>query len=229
MKYYQFEQDKNNIKSADEFINENLYNDDGRIVLLFDGYDELEKSARKSISALLNNFLGTHKNIPVVITSRTEVYEKELAFNKIADFKIDMAPFTPYAILKFLSLWKFEEGKSSYALFNMIKGKAHLLELASNPLMLTIITFLYTKPKYTLPDNRVKFYDLCTRALLEEWDRTQQKDRDNKFESHQKIAVLSKIAFEHISQASTTDELISEQKIHNIIKEEMKRLSFRDH
>ena len=225
LQYYQFEKGEKENKTADKFVEENLYS--GNIILLFDGYDEIEKSARKSVSEFLNIFLGTHKNIPAIIFSRIAVYEKEFAFGELKPTKINMAPFTPFAILMFLSQWKFEEGKSSHELFEMINGKAHLSELASNPLMVTIITFLYSLPKYVLPDNRVQFYEQCTWALLEEWDRNQKRERANKFESHQKIAVLNRIAFEHVSIAGETDELIHEDKIHKVIREEMKRLSLK--
>ena len=109
----------------------------------------------------------------------------------------------------------------------MINGRAHLSELASNPLMLTIITFLYSKPKYTLPDNRVQFYEQCSLALLEEWDRTKQVDRANKFESHQKNAVLSLVAFEHINSTGIDDELIDREVIHQYVREEMKGMSLK--
>ena len=182
--YYQFEQGKKDDNTAKKFVEENLY--EGKLFLLFDGYDELDKSARADAAKLLNTFLGAYPKIPSAISSRTALYQGELAFDRLKPCKISMAPFTPFAILKFLSLWKFEGKKSSHELFDMINGKAHLSELASNPLMLTIITFLYSLPKYTLPDNRVEFYEQCTRALLEEWDRAKQTDRANKYESHQK-------------------------------------------
>jgi hypothetical protein len=141
---------------------------------------------------------------------------------------ISMAPFTPFAVLKFLSLWKFDENKSARALFEMINGKAHLTEMASNPLMLTIITFLYSLPKYTLPDNRVEFYEQCTRALLEEWDQAKLLSRANRFESHQKIAVLNRIAFQHVSTRGSDDELIHEDVIHTLTREEMARKSLKE-
>ncbi len=223
--YYQFEQGKKDDTTAKQFVEKNL--DKGKLFLLFDGYDELDKSARETATKLLNTFLGTFPQIPAAISSRTALYQGELAFDQLNPYKITMAPFTPFAILKFLSLWKFEGKKSSHELFEMINGKAHLSELASNPLMLTIITFLYSLPKYTLPDNRVEFYEQCTRALLEEWDRTKEISRANKYESHQKIAVLNRVAFEHVSTADINDELIHEDVIHRVVREEMERLSLR--
>jgi hypothetical protein len=223
--YYQFEQGKKDDNTAKQFVEENLY--EGKLFLLFDGYDELDKSARVDAAKLLNTFLGAYPNIPAAISSRTALYQSELAFDQLKPCKISMAPFTPFAILKFLSLWKFEGKKSSHELFDMINGKAHLSELASNPLMLTIITFLYSLPKYTLPDNRVEFYEQCTRALLEEWDRAKQTDRANKYESHQKVSILNRLAFEHVSKADINDELIDEKALHPIVREEMKKLSLK--
>lgn len=109
----------------------------------------------------------------------------------------------------------------------MINGKAHLAEMAGNPLMLTIIAFLYSLPKYTLPDNRVEFYERCTQALLEEWDRSQQKNRANRYESHQKISVLNRIAFQHVSTKGIDDELVGEDLIHRMTREEMEASGLR--
>lgn len=223
--YYQFEQGKKDDNTAKKFVEENLY--EGKLFLLFDGYDELDKSARQDVARLLNAFLGAHPRIPAAISSRTALYQSELAFDRLKPCKISMASFTPFAMLKFLSLWKFEGKKSSHELFDIINGKAHLSELASNPLMLTIITFLYSLPKYTLPDNRVEFYEQCTRALLEEWDRAKQMDRANKYESHQKISILNRLAFEHVSTADINDELVDEKALHPIVREEMEKLSLK--
>lgn len=225
LEYYQFEKGNINSLAADNFVEENLFS--GKILLLIDGYDELDKSNRATARILAKNFLSTFRNIPAVLSSRDAVYERELAFDSLTPIKVHMAPFTPFAVLKFLSQWNFNGGKSARDLFNMIYGRAHLSELASNPLMLTIIAFLYSLPKYTLPDNRVQFYEQCTRALLAEWDRARDVTRANKFESHQKTSVLSKIAFEQITIAKETDEFISQEKVHLITQDEMNRLGLK--
>jgi predicted NACHT family NTPase len=225
LKLYQFEKGNKHDHAAESFVEENLYT--GKLFLLFDGFDELDKPSREAAARLLNTFLGTHSQVPAAISCRTALYESELAFDSLRPDKIKMAPFTPFAILKFLSLWQFEGKKSSHELYRMIHDRAHLSELAANPLMLTIITFLYSLPKYTLPDNRVEFYEQCSRALLEEWDRAQQRDRANRFESHQKLAVLNRLALEHISSAGRDDELIAEQVIHRVVRQEMGRLGLK--
>ena len=234
LEFYKFGQNKKSVRKlnnqtkntiAQKFVEDNLYT--GKIVLLFDGYDEVEKTARETTSNFLNTFLGKHEKIPAVFSSRTAVYEKEPVFNILNPNKISMAPFTRYAILRFLSHWRFDGEKSSLVLYNLINQRTHLLELATNPLTLTLITFIYSMTKYTLPDNRVEFYQLCTYALLEDWDRYQNNERINKYESDIKIAVLNRIAFEHLSTASNTDEAIQEDFIHRIIREVMRELSLK--
>lgn len=224
LKFYQFEHGKKE-NIAERFVEESLYT--GKLFLLFDGYDELDKDSREIAAKFLNDFLGMYPRVPAAISSRTAIYDSEPVFDLLEPCKISMAPFTPFAILKFLSLWKFSGDKSAQLLFELINGKAHLSELASNPLMLTIMTYLYSLPKYTLPDNRVEFYEQCTRALLEEWDRSQQRHRANRYETHQKIAMLNRIAFQHINTRGSDDELINEEVIHAVCREEMARLSLK--
>ena len=123
LRFHQFQQGKKNDNTAETFVKQNL--DTGRLFLLFDGYDELEKTARQSAAKMLNTFLDTHRKIPAVFSSRTALYDSELAFNDLKPQRIHMAPFTPLAILRFLSQWQFEGKKSSLELFEMINGRAH--------------------------------------------------------------------------------------------------------
>ncbi len=78
-----------------------------------------------------------------------------------------MAEFTPLEIRMFVSQWDFVGKKSGEQLAGLIAEKVYLKTIAVNPLMLTIITFLYAQPKRILPDNRVKFYKECIEALIE--------------------------------------------------------------
>jgi hypothetical protein len=202
----QFTESKPDHEAPAHFISTHLYT--GAITLLIDGYDELAREQRTSTAQFVCEFLSTYRKIPAVLTSRTAVYERENAFRTIATHHCGMAPLSPLAINRFVSQWHFDEGKSYPELLSHINGKAHLGELASNPLMLTIICFLYGQPKYVLPDNRVEFYRECCRALLERWDTARQTQRANRFEADHKIDVLSRIAHNHVSNRATADEEI---------------------
>ncbi len=94
--------------------------------------------------------------------------------------------------------WRFDAPKSAEELQGVINRQPHVAALAVNPLMLTIVCFLYGQPKYRLPDNRAQFYEVCARALLEEWDQA-QGNRANAFDRPHKEHLLAALAHAHIA------------------------------
>ena len=220
---FQFEQGQKNNK-AEKYIDDNLYK--GNILLLLDGFDEVEKQARYDVAGFLNRFFQTNPNIPFVLSSRTAVWEQNpnLLSNNFFD-KVSIADFSPFEVRQFISNWSFEGKKSSEKLNEIINDKIYLRNIATNPLMLTIIAFVYSQPKRILPDNRVKFYYECIEALMEKWDNTKSIIRANQFETIDKVAILSRLAFEQIINEETTGQDISKETAMKLIKEEMRRLS----
>ena len=63
------------------------------------------------------------------------------------------------------------------------------MQLAGNPLLLTIIAYLYTDTAFVLPHSRAKFYSEATQVLLEQWHR-----EHNHYEAAKKQAVLRHLA-----------------------------------
>jgi hypothetical protein len=209
---------------TEEFVDNNLK--EGKIFLLFDGYDELEKTNRKEIAHFLNGFLKTNLNIPVIISSRSSVYELEEPFKMTCKNIICTAPFNKLSILRFLTQWKFENNKSPQDLFEQIKNNKFLLDLASNPLMLTIISYLYSLKDrdLKLPNNKVDFYRTCTEALLKNWDESQHPDRKNRFKAEDKNAILQKIAYMNITLPNQIDDQIDEEALFQTTRSEMDEL-----
>lgn len=220
---HQFEEGKRN-QRAENYVSSNLYN--GNIIVLLDGFDELEKTNRSEIAKFLTHFFQTHQEIPFVISSRIAVWKRRPNLFPNLSFQIiEMADLTPYEIRMFVSQWKFQGNKSSEQLAYIINNKIYLRQVAVNPLMLTIITFLYAQPKRILPDNRVEFYKECIQALFEKFDNTRQLNRANQFETIDKISILSHLAYTHIVNAKTTDEEISKKTAIDIITKMMEKLS----
>ena len=212
-------------QSIEEFVTEKL--ESGELLLLIDGFDELQVEKRAKTAKLTNDFLRHYAKISAVLSSRTAVYEREEPFRELNPQRVKMAAFTPLAILRFLSQWQFEKGKSGQKLNSLIQERAHLKELASNPLMLTIIAFLYSQRKYTLPDNRVGFYEECASALLEKWDTAKKVEQSNRYQRHHKMDVLSRLAFEQTSEGTGYDKEIEERKVFVSTQEEMQRIGLK--
>ena len=98
---HQFEEGKQT-NQAEKFIQENLYQ--GNVLLLLDGFDELEKS---------NRFFQTYPQIPFVLSSRIAVWKQiPNPFPSLSFETIEMADLTPYEIRLFVHQWQFAGNKS---------------------------------------------------------------------------------------------------------------------
>ncbi len=205
------------------FVRQNL--EAGRLFVIVDALDELEQGDRRHATERLSADLRQFSAVCAMISCRTAAWHNQMA--DIGRDVIEMSDFTPAAIRQFLKQWDFPPPKTSDELIDTIESQPHIAGLARSPLMLTIIAFLYAQPKYHLPQNRAEFYDICSRALLEEWDQHQNPDRANRFERHHKEYVLSEIAYRHMS-GSTPDADLDERATLQIIAQVMKQYSLKE-
>ena len=209
---------------ANDFVKRNL--SEGNIVLLIDGLDELERSIRLDTADFVNKFFQKYRRVSFILSSRTAVWSQNPNMLPDLNFKfVTMANFSPLEIRDFVSRWNFIGNKSPEQLAKIINLKPYLKAIAVNPLILTIITFLYAQPKRILPDNRVKFYEECIDALMEKWDNAKSIIRANQFETIDKITILNRLAYRHITSSVSTDEEISKRDVLDIISTEMRALS----
>lgn len=179
---------------ATNFVKNHLYN--GNIFVLVDALDELDVKDRTIAAQRLNTYLKNYPMIPAIMSSRSAVYRGH--FNDIISIQVEMADFSPMEMKMFTQNWQFDPPKSSTDLWLSIQDNPHILELAKNPLTLTIIAYLYSQPKYRLPENRALFYEVCCRALLEEWDQAVNPERSNRFDRPHKEFLLGRLAYTHL-------------------------------
>lgn len=71
----------------------------------------------------------------------------------------------------------------------------------------------------------MKFYEECIDALMEKWDNAKSIVRANQFETIDKITILNRLAYRHITSSVSTDEEISKSEVLEIISIEMRALS----
>jgi hypothetical protein len=219
----QFEKGKRT-KRTIHYVNKALYS--GQMLLLIDGFDELEKNTRQEVAIFLEDFFKTYPQIPFVMSCRTAVWKDSRgAFAELCAAEISMMRFNNNDIKQFLRAWNFQGHKSSEQLSELIRTKSYLQTIAENPLMLTIIAFLYAQPKRILPDNRVKFYQECVDALMEKFDNAKQIARANEFDTIHKNTILSHIAYKHIVGGDTTDGEIRKEMVLDSVKSVMEQLS----
>lgn len=191
---------------------------EGRLLVLVDALDELELGARAHAARALNQAMHAWPRTPFVVTCRTAAWQDQIADHR--RIRIDMAPFHSAAIRQFVRRWRFDAPKSAGELLAVINSQQHVAVLARNPLMLSIVCFLYAKSGRRLPNNRAQFYMACSRALLEEWDHTQNPMRANRFGRPHKERLLAALAFDHIT-GTDPDREIDEHAALALIATEM--------
>lgn len=184
--------DRHNFPKANRFISQGLK--DGRLLLLLDGLDEVSSGVRSSVVRCLKDFLEleNYKKCRVIITCRTAVYHNEFVDNTEETLEID--EFSDQQMRRFLQAWKSEmpPEKSVEQLIQNLRAKPKIMALARNPLLLTIIAYLYTDTPFVLPHSRAEFYTKATDVLLEL--RDQERNIPNQYSGVNKRRVLQHLA-----------------------------------
>jgi NACHT domain len=162
----------------------------GTILLLLDGLDEVGSAARSSVIQKLKDFLDTYEKCRFVMTCRSQVYRGE--FSDRVDRTLEVIEFTDVQMRRFLKAWAMPPEKSIDQLMQMLRDRPRILELARNPLLLTIIAYLYCDTPFVLPHSRSEFYQKSTDILLESWDQARQTP--NVYKMREKRLVLRHLA-----------------------------------
>jgi hypothetical protein len=154
--------------------------DEGRALVLLDGVDEVpDYTARSRIVQAVDRFLVDHPTCRCIVTSRPYGYLR-LA-GEIPHFHLPN--FTSKQVETFVRRWQaaFERKRhpdapdlnyarvEADALLAELQRNPKFAELATNPLMLVIISLLrYEHAR--LPQQRVQLYNRAVRTLLETWN-----------------------------------------------------------
>ncbi|MDB6025176.1 MAG: putative NTPase family protein, partial [Verrucomicrobiales bacterium] len=172
---------------AESFVKRSL--EAGNLLLLLDGFDEINAKDRLNATRTIRDFLEKNDRCRAIMTCRTQVYKNE--FSDVMDQTFELSEFNDAQIRRFLISWKSEMplNKSVEQLVQTLRDRPQIMALARNPLMLTIIAYLYTDTDFLLPQSRAEFYRKSTEILLDQW----HQDR-NKFEARHKRSVLQHLA-----------------------------------
>ena len=179
---------RNDFPKADKFVQQALKN--GQLILLFDGLDEVSGANRPQVVQSIKDFLDTYEQCQWVITCRTRAYQSE--FDTLSDRTLEVLEFSDQEVQQFLQSWKMPPEKSVDQLIQTLRDRPRIMELARNPLLLTIIAYLYTDMTFVLPYSRGEFYEKATNILLEKWD--EQRGIDNSYKARDKRLVLRHLA-----------------------------------
>lgn len=203
----------NDFPKADKFIQQALKN--GQLILLFDGLDEVNGANRSQVVQSIKDFLDTYEQCQWVITCRTRAYQSE--FDTLSDRTLEVVEFSDQEVQQFLQSWKMPPEKSVDQLIQTLRDRPRIMELARNPLLLTIIAYLYADTPFVLPYSRGEFYEKATDILLEKWD--EQKNLVNSYKARDKRLILRHLALYIQDSAKERDKDSRNIKYETVLKQ----------
>ncbi len=154
--------------------------DKGEAIVLLDGLDEVPtQEQRRFVRNAIQVFAGRHACARILVTCRTLSYQDKRW--KLAEFPdFTLAPFDDEKIDQFIAAWfadlqslgriKAEDASRLTQGLQSAIRRPDLRELASNPLLLTVMTLVHTH-KGRLPDARALLYEEAVDILLWRWDQ----------------------------------------------------------
>ncbi|MGE0680451.1 MAG: NACHT domain-containing NTPase [Candidatus Binatia bacterium] len=158
-------------------------------LLLLDGLDEVPEAdeRRVQVKTAVEQFSAAFPKVRVLVTSRTYAYQRQDW--KLRNFtEAVLAPFGNAQIRRFVERWYAFVGQvrnladteaqgRAVLLNNAIRRNFRLFELATRPLLLTLMASLHAWRGGTLPEQREKLYDEAVSLLLHQWEDSKRRRR----------------------------------------------------
>ena len=155
----------------------------GKLILLLDGLDQVNKNQRDNIIEQVRELVELYPKSCFLITCRMEVYVRHvrasltelLTQKKIHEIEIE--EFNDQQINNFLlrsqNNWLMPKGRSIEEFIELLNSNEYIKNLVQNPLLLTLLVFLYIHPKenvhsFDLPSSRADFYQQITSVFIEQ-------------------------------------------------------------
>ena len=155
--------------------------EEGRAMVLLDGVDEVpDDRARSALVQAVDTFLSAHAAARIVVTSRPYGYAR--VRGEVPHFTLPN--FSPAQVEEFVGKWQRARERREHpeapdlrraeaeaeGLLDEIRRNPRVAELATNPLMLVIVS-LFRQERVRLPEERVQLYDKAVRTLLNTWSQ----------------------------------------------------------
>lgn len=192
----------------------------GRVMLLLDGLDEVKEEHNYWVLKQIQEFSSRFNLNQFVITCR--IAGQEHAFENFTE--VEVADFDARQTASFTNKW--------FALIDPIKGdrliqklkeNEPIQELATNPLLLTLLCLVFTESA-DFPASRSHLYKEGLDLLLKKWDASQNIERSQIYKNlstQHKQDLLSQIALKTFEQG---DYFFKQQKIEQHIADYIRNL-----
>jgi hypothetical protein len=188
----------NGFRRARRFLDSSL--EQGKLLLLLDGLDEVNSAKRGREVEKIKDLVTRYQRCGFLVTCRTAVYKGDFA--EESEQTLEIMEFTDQQIQSFLGSWpSLPPEKSMEQLLIALRERPRIMSLARNPLLLTIIAFLYVDmEEFVLPHSRTEFYTRAVTVLL------QMKEELNQYTVNNKLLVLEHLGIFNQSRGWSEEE-----------------------
>ncbi len=188
------------------------------IVWILDGFDEVQSLvSRDRIVNWLSSNLAVASSI--IISSRPYAISRYLP----GILTVSVLPFSATEIEKFIKGFPWEKAADAQLLISVLDDAPELFELATTPLLLTLIVILaQTKGPERIPKRREGLYELILQLLLGDWDVSKGLRKPQTIEDEKmRLMVVKKAAYKLYSMRKRS--FTKEEFVEAIIASQVKQ------
>jgi hypothetical protein len=191
----------------------------GRCIVCVDGLDEIATDEQgQKIRLAIQQWQEMYSQNWFLVTTRFAGYANVRL--DVTKFKlVDLVPMTDTKIQEFLEHWfkihevnQERQKENRDGLWKSLDNQKTILDMARNPLLLTIIAVVYRAGTH-LPSQRVRLYERCVELLLENWasNRGQPVSESERQRPFYRMLepILREIAWNMQAEAHTNEERLT--------------------
>jgi len=194
----------------------------GRCLLLLDGLDEVPPIDAGKVTDFIQRLIAAYPDNAIIATSRPiglQYVPTGFAIFEVCGFTVKQIQQCVSGWSLVISLATFEDedlarrraNKVACSLFTVINENPRLLDLASNPLLLSILVLVHYY-RAQLPQRRAELYQECLDILLQYWDVAKGLEYPTTpLTLPQKRQILEDVAW-WLHQAGRTEVAVAEAK-----------------
>jgi hypothetical protein len=156
----------------------------GEIMIAFDGLDEvLEVADRRFIVDAVVGFSEAFPFAPILVTARKVGYQRAPLPQDIWEHfelgRFGVGEIEKYVLLSSQVAFGEPQARAEDIAASFMNNlSSEVRDLVQNPLMLSLMVWLFHEGRGELPNNRAEVYRECSRLMFERWDKVRKIEPD---------------------------------------------------
>ena len=214
---------------------------DGKMLVMFDGFDEVKEEQRESLSKWLNAQISNYKESTFIVTSRPRAFKAHKG-NIKPGAELFVKEFNPEQQIRFITQWylaqeinirsgrktidvKDTAERQTANLVQQLHEREELGALAKNPLLLNMLVNLHRSYQgQPLPQRRAELYqDICQLQLK---DRPRARGIDMPLPLAESQQLLQGLALDMMQEVKKPR--ISAEALARLVNQHLRRLDTQD-